>query len=377
MTEHAGRPIRGYSKGMRQRIKLAQAMVHDPLVLFLDEPLTGTDPVARRELIDVIVDWGRQGRTVLVSSHIFHEVQAVTRSIVLLNRGRLVALGDVRQIRDLIDEHPHRIVLRSSRARELAAKLVRCDDVVGVELKRGRRRDPGRDPAARPVLRAAGRPGPRGRHAHRRGLFRRRQPGSRLQVPGDPMTIAPTPIPPPHPEPAAATAGGRRRSRGIPRRPDPAESLGRSGRAVHRGADHRRAAEPGDSPGGPRRALRAADRLRHADPPLPGPVSARPGGERPALRPDLPGAGAAGGPVARLGHGAGRHRGADADLSPDPADPALGDLPGQAAGHDRLVVGARRDLHDRDAARGLLGRRSPLGAGDPRAGADRLPRCWP
>jgi ABC-2 type transport system ATP-binding protein len=136
MTEHAGRPIRGYSKGMRQRIKMAQAMVHEPLVLFLDEPLNGTDPVARRELIDAIVEWGRSGRTVLVSSHIFHEVQAVTRSIVLLNRGRLVAQGDVRQIRDLIDEHPHRIVLRSSRARELAARLVRCDDVVGVELKR-------------------------------------------------------------------------------------------------------------------------------------------------------------------------------------------------------------------------------------------------
>ncbi len=136
MTEHAGRPIRGYSKGMRQRIKLAQAMVHDPIVLFLDEPLSGTDPVARRELIDAIIAWGRSGRTVLISSHIFHEVQAVTRSIVLLNRGRLVAQGDVRQIRDLIDEHPHRIVLRSPRARDLAAELVRCDDVVGVEFKR-------------------------------------------------------------------------------------------------------------------------------------------------------------------------------------------------------------------------------------------------
>jgi ABC-2 type transport system ATP-binding protein len=136
MTEHAGRPIRGYSKGMRQRIKLAQAIIHDPIVLFLDEPLNGTDPVARRELIDAIIEWGRGGRTVLVSSHIFHEVQAVTRSIVLLNRGRLVAQGDVRQIRDLIDEHPHRIVLRSPRARDLAARLVRDDDVVGVELKR-------------------------------------------------------------------------------------------------------------------------------------------------------------------------------------------------------------------------------------------------
>ena len=136
MTEHADRAIRGYSKGMRQRIKLAQAMVHEPIVLFLDEPLSGTDPVARRELIDAIVEWGRSGRTVLVSSHVFHEIQAVTQSIVLLNRGRLVAQGDVRQIRDLIDEHPHRIVLRSPRSRELAARLVRCEDVVGVELKR-------------------------------------------------------------------------------------------------------------------------------------------------------------------------------------------------------------------------------------------------
>ncbi len=136
MTEHAGRPIRGYSKGMRQRIKLAQALVHDPPVLFLDEPLTGTDPVARRELMDLIIDWGRQGRTVLVSSHVFYEIQALTRSFVLLNRGRLVAVGDVRQIRDLIDKHPHRIVLKSPGARALAAKLVCCDDVVGVELKR-------------------------------------------------------------------------------------------------------------------------------------------------------------------------------------------------------------------------------------------------
>ena len=136
MTEHAGRAIRGYSKGMRQRIKLAQAMVHEPIVLFLDEPLNGTDPVARRELIDAIVEWGATGRTVLVSSHVFHEVQAVTRSIVLLNRGRLVAQGDVRQIRDLIDAHPHRIVLKSPRPRELAARLVACDDIVGVDLSR-------------------------------------------------------------------------------------------------------------------------------------------------------------------------------------------------------------------------------------------------
>jgi ABC-2 type transport system ATP-binding protein len=135
MTENADRPVRGYSKGMRQRTKLAQALVHEPQVLFLDEPFSGTDPVARRELMDLIMDLGRSGRTVLVSSHVLHEVQALTRQIVLINHGRLVAFGDIRQVRDLIDAHPHRIVLKCPDARALAAKLVRYQDVVGVELR--------------------------------------------------------------------------------------------------------------------------------------------------------------------------------------------------------------------------------------------------
>jgi ABC-2 type transport system ATP-binding protein len=136
MTPNADRPVRGYSKGMRQRTKLAQALVHDPLVLFLDEPLTGTDPLARRDLIDLIARLGASGRSVLLSSHVLHEVQAVTPHILLLNRGRLVAEGHVRQIRDLIDKHPHRIVLKSRDDRGLAARLVGFDDVVGVELAR-------------------------------------------------------------------------------------------------------------------------------------------------------------------------------------------------------------------------------------------------
>jgi len=136
MTPDRDRAIRGYSKGMRQRIKIAQALVHDPSVIFLDEPLTGTDPVARRDLMDIILRLAGEGRSVLLSSHVLHEVQSVTPNIILLNRGRLVAEGDVRQIRDLIDEHPHRIVLASPEARLLAAKLVRFADVVGVELRR-------------------------------------------------------------------------------------------------------------------------------------------------------------------------------------------------------------------------------------------------
>lgn len=136
MTPHMGRALRGYSKGMRQRTKLAQALVHDPVILFLDEPFSGTDPVARRELMDIIIGLGSKGRCVLMSSHVLYEVQAVTANIILLNRGRLVAEGHVRQIRDLIDKYPHRIVLRSSDARGLAARLVAFDDVVGVELGR-------------------------------------------------------------------------------------------------------------------------------------------------------------------------------------------------------------------------------------------------
>jgi ABC-2 type transport system ATP-binding protein len=136
MTEHADRAVGGYSKGMRQRTKLAQALVHDPLVLFLDEPLTGTDPVARHELIAIIRGFGASGRSVIFSSHVLHEVEAVTPRVVLINRGRLVAEGHVREIRDLIDAHPHRIVLKCENDRALAAKLVAFEDVVGVELVR-------------------------------------------------------------------------------------------------------------------------------------------------------------------------------------------------------------------------------------------------
>jgi ABC-2 type transport system ATP-binding protein len=134
MTENMHRAIRGYSKGMRQRTKLAQALVHEPQVLFLDEPFTGTDPVGRHDLIEVIRGLGAAGRSVLVSSHVLHEVQALTPNIILLHRGRLVAEGHVRQIRDLIDAHPHRIVLVCDDYRGLAARVVGWDDVEGVKV---------------------------------------------------------------------------------------------------------------------------------------------------------------------------------------------------------------------------------------------------
>jgi ABC-2 type transport system ATP-binding protein len=137
MTGSMHRPLRGYSKGMRQRTKLAQALVHRPRMLFLDEPFTGTDPVARRDLVEVIRGLAAGGHSVLVSSHVLHEVESLTPYVILLHRGRLVAEGQVRQIRDLIDRHPHRIVLACDDCRALAAKLVRWEDVESVSILRG------------------------------------------------------------------------------------------------------------------------------------------------------------------------------------------------------------------------------------------------
>ncbi len=134
MTKNRNRAVRGYSRGMRQRTKLDQAMVHDPEVLFLDEPLTGTDPVARRDLMDIIHRLAGDGKSVLVSSHVLHEVEALTPNIVLLNRGRLVAEGHVREIRDLIDKYPHHIVLVCDEYRKLAARVLTWEDVEGVRV---------------------------------------------------------------------------------------------------------------------------------------------------------------------------------------------------------------------------------------------------
>jgi ABC-2 type transport system ATP-binding protein len=139
MTKNRDRAIRGYSKGMRQRIKLAQALVHNPHVLFLDEPLTGTDPVARRDLMNIIQRLGGEGKSVLVSSHVLHEVQSLTPNIVLLNHGRLVAEGHVREIRDLIDKHPHHIVLVCDEYRKLAGRVLAWNDVEGVKVLAGER----------------------------------------------------------------------------------------------------------------------------------------------------------------------------------------------------------------------------------------------
>jgi ABC-2 type transport system ATP-binding protein len=137
LLDAANRKIGSYSKGMRQRVKLAQALVHDPELLILDEPLSGMDPIARRRTIRLIKEWAREGKSVLVSSHILHEIEAMTSSILLINNGRILAEGDVHQIRDLIDEHPHTVHVRAAQPRELARDFLTRDDVLSLKLEQG------------------------------------------------------------------------------------------------------------------------------------------------------------------------------------------------------------------------------------------------
>jgi len=126
------RKVGGYSKGMRQRVKLAQAIAHAPEVLLLDEPVSGMDPVNRRRVIDLVKRMGREGRTVVVSSHILHEVEAMTRRVLLIHNGRILAEGDVREIRDLMDEHPHTVSLRARDPRLLARAVVGSPHVISI-----------------------------------------------------------------------------------------------------------------------------------------------------------------------------------------------------------------------------------------------------
>jgi ABC-2 type transport system ATP-binding protein len=134
LTAKKDRPIRTLSHGMRQKLKVAQALAHEPRWLVLDEPLAGMDPVSRAKMIRLFRDQADAGITVLVSSHVLHELEAMTTDILLMNRGRLLAQGQVQSIRDLIDNHPHRIALGSDNPRELGRELLRFPDVARVEV---------------------------------------------------------------------------------------------------------------------------------------------------------------------------------------------------------------------------------------------------
>ena len=137
LLDAANKKIGAYSKGMRQRVKLAQAVVHDPELLLLDEPLAGMDPIGRRKMIRLIKNWARAGKSVLVSSHILHEIEAMTSTILLINNGRILAEGNIHTIRDLIDEHPHKVKIRASDPRGMARGFLSHDDVISLQFEDG------------------------------------------------------------------------------------------------------------------------------------------------------------------------------------------------------------------------------------------------
>jgi ABC-2 type transport system ATP-binding protein len=135
LLDAAGKKIGAYSKGMRQRVKLAQALVHDPELLILDEPLAGMDPIARRKTVRLIKEWARANKSIIVSSHILHEIELMTSNILLINQGRILAEGNVHHIRDLIDEHPHTVFIRADRPRALARQFLTADDVLSLRFE--------------------------------------------------------------------------------------------------------------------------------------------------------------------------------------------------------------------------------------------------
>lgn len=128
------RPVRTYSKGMRQRVKVAAALVHEPQIVVLDEPLEGLDPRQRRHMIELFTRLGDTGHTVIVSSHVLDEVERLGSRVLVMGKGRLLATGDFHEIRELIDDRPHKLRVVTNKPRELAAGLMKDGGIVGVAI---------------------------------------------------------------------------------------------------------------------------------------------------------------------------------------------------------------------------------------------------
>jgi ABC-2 type transport system ATP-binding protein len=134
LTEAMNRRVSDYSKGMRQRTRLAQSIAHSPDLIIADEPLTGLDPIARRQIIELFQELSAEGKSVILSSHVLHEVEHLTETIVLIHRGRLLAQGSVREVRQLISRHPSRVRVTARDPRKLAARLFDQPHVRAVAL---------------------------------------------------------------------------------------------------------------------------------------------------------------------------------------------------------------------------------------------------
>ena len=134
MVERADRKLRGYSKGMRQRIKLAQALLHDPELLILDEPLSGIDPLGRQEMLELFHELAAQGKCLLISSHELEELEKLTSHVAILSRGRIAAVGTLQQIRGLLDDYPMTVRVTLDDPKELAKHLLGIDGVIGFDF---------------------------------------------------------------------------------------------------------------------------------------------------------------------------------------------------------------------------------------------------
>ena len=135
MADRADRRVAGYSKGMRQRVKLAQALLHDPHLLVLDEPLSGIDPVGRQEMLELFQQLAAQGKCLLISSHELEALEKLTNHVVIMARGRVAAVGTLPQIRELLDDHPVTVRLDVDRPRDIARRLLDLPDVLAVEVE--------------------------------------------------------------------------------------------------------------------------------------------------------------------------------------------------------------------------------------------------
>ncbi len=134
LEKNQHRRIKTYSRGMRQRLKFAQAIAHDPEILILDEPLNGMDPLGRRKIIRLIKSYRDEGKTILVSSHVLPEIEAMTNNIILIHQGKIFAQGDIHYIRDLIDTHPHMISVKCSDPRKVASRFVDQDYILNIDF---------------------------------------------------------------------------------------------------------------------------------------------------------------------------------------------------------------------------------------------------
>jgi ABC-2 type transport system ATP-binding protein len=134
LTAAKDRRLRTYSRGMRQRAKLAQALAHEPEALVLDEPLSGTDPAARVRILETIDDFAKSNRHVIMSTHVLYEVERLTHNIVLINNGKAIASGDIHAIRGLIDAHPHSVRIATPDARAVARAVTGLEHVVTIDI---------------------------------------------------------------------------------------------------------------------------------------------------------------------------------------------------------------------------------------------------